>query len=157
MPTLHNRFWSKAQRMPNGCLEWTHGTSPGGYGAFWLNGGMRRAPRVAWELEVGEIPDGLCVLHKCDNPKCVDIAHLFLGTMKDNSIDCVNKGRNKNPKLSGEKHPMAKLTSDDAREIYLLTRYGLANIEIAAIYGTCKETVSHIKNGRQWATVTRDL
>lgn len=89
---------------PNtGCLLWTGGAAPGGYGAFPIRkrlpgdpvGG--RAHRVAWEMAHGPIPDGLFVCHRCDTPACVNVDHLFLGTPLDNMRDCIAKGRKRNP------------------------------------------------------------
>jgi hypothetical protein len=67
------------------------------YGWFRVKKGkMRRAHKVAYELYVGEVPDGMCVCHKCDNPPCTRLDHLFLGTTKDNNLDRAKKGRTKN-------------------------------------------------------------
>lgn len=75
------------------CVEWEGARHPQGYGRTWVDGKSRRAHRVAWEETNGPIPEGMWVLHKCDNPPCVNIDHLFLGTAKDNAQDTVQKGR----------------------------------------------------------------
>lgn len=89
-----------------GCWEWKRATNNIGYGMFrWATGIMRTAHRVSYELFKGPIPKGLVVCHTCDNPKCVNPDHLWLGTMKDNHTDMVNKGRyNGRPK--GFKTPL---------------------------------------------------
>ena len=77
------------------CLEWIAAHLPSGYGLFGLAGKVLRAHRVVWEFAHGPIPAGLWVLHKCDNPSCVAIEHLFLGTAADNSDDMIAKGRDR--------------------------------------------------------------
>ena len=93
--SLINRFWAKVERSA-GCWNWTASTNVGGYGQLRVggqNGQPRVSNRIAYELMVGTIPDGLLVLHKCDNPRCVNPNHLFLGTHQDNSDDKIAKGR----------------------------------------------------------------
>ena len=93
MKDITERFWSKVQRGgPDECWPWIAGTSHRGYGAFYLDHGMHQSHRVSWELTHGPITDGLHVLHTCDNPPCVNPAHLFLGTDRDNARDSVAKG-----------------------------------------------------------------
>jgi hypothetical protein len=85
------RFWAKVAVGP-GCWEWTAGTQYG-YGRFVLGGRTFKAHRLSYEISVGVIPDGLKVLHHCDNPPCVNPAHLFVGTHADNVRDREAKGR----------------------------------------------------------------
>lgn len=94
------RFWTKVNK--NGptlqpalgpCWLWTAGTTKAGYGQAASAGLNRYAHRVSWRLTHGPVPDGLWVLHKCDNPPCLNPAHLFLGTAKDNAMDREAKGR----------------------------------------------------------------
>lgn len=107
MKTQQDRFWGKVNKTSeNKCWEWTGYTLPPfiksftdsdkGYGRFWFLNKFWLAHRVSWFIKNGEIPDGLCVLHTCDNPPCVNPNHLFLGTKKDNSEDMITKGRNSN-------------------------------------------------------------
>ncbi len=77
----------------NGCIEWTRSKDGDGYGFIRFSGVLHRTHRIAYELFVGEIPAGMCVLHKCDNPPCINVDHLFLGTHADNNRDKFNKGR----------------------------------------------------------------
>ncbi len=84
-------------RMPNGCLEWTGRTDRKGYGRISINNNYVGTHRLAWILTNGPIPDGMCVLHHCDNPPCCDAEKcLFLGTIADNNRDMSTKGHNHN-------------------------------------------------------------
>lgn len=75
------------------CIEWQGGRDRDGYGTTLYQGKKQRAHRVAWQRIHGPIPDGLNVLHKCDNPPCVNVGHLFLGTQRRNVEDMMAKGR----------------------------------------------------------------
>jgi hypothetical protein len=114
-----------------------------------------RASRVAWELANGPIPDGLLVCHKCDNPACVNVEHLFLGTHKDNMEDMVRKGRwnvgGKQRGSKGEKHGQAKLTDAQVMEIRRLYAFGgITCKELAVRYGIVQGIVSAIVNHKTW-------
>lgn len=88
------RLLAKLRYMPNGCWEWTGSTSrPGWHGRISVNHRLVMTHRVAYELWVGPIPEGLFVCHRCDNPPCCNPAHLFLGTTRDNMRDAAAKGR----------------------------------------------------------------
>jgi hypothetical protein len=96
--SLECRFWSKVDKNggANACWEWTakaRSNYKKWYGAFNVGGRVDRSHRVAWELENGAIPEGLCVCHRCDNPKCCNPAHLFLGSHAENMSDMRAKGR----------------------------------------------------------------
>src|ERR1051326_6204138 len=97
--SYEKRFWARVNT--NGptvraelgpCWVWTGGTD-GNYGTLCLRGSSVKAHRLSWEIHFGAIPDGLWVLHRCDNPPCVNPAHLFLGTRSDNMLDAGQKGR----------------------------------------------------------------
>lgn len=95
--SLAEKFWPKVEKAePDGCWEWKANRDRGGYGRMTVAGTPRKidsAHRVAWQLTNGPIPDGLWVLHRCDNRGCVNPAHLFLGTRTDNVRDMMAKGR----------------------------------------------------------------
>lgn len=111
------RFWAKIDRRgPDDCWEWTAGNrGKGGYGRFSMGRANKpiRAHRFSWELFYGPIPTGMDVLHRCDNPLCVNPRHLFLGTNLDNVRDMHAKNRHSH----GEGHGQAKLTDAKVRKI----------------------------------------
>lgn len=84
---MPERFWTYTERAANGCLIWIGAKNKNGYGSFAINGKTETASRVAYLLSKGEIPKNLFVLHRCDNPLCVEPCHLFLGTHQDNMKD----------------------------------------------------------------------
>lgn len=94
-PKTLTRFWAKVDTAPNstGCLVWTGATEQFGYGVFRVGAKVRKAHVVAWELEHGAVPVGALLMHLCDVPSCVNVAHLRLGTHKQNFDDMVAKGR----------------------------------------------------------------
>lgn len=123
-----------ARDTETGCLNWTGGLDEWGYGRY---GKSRRAHRVAFEDAKGPIPGGLLVCHQCDNPRCVEPAHLFLGTNEDNTADRVAKGR----------CAFAKLNIDQVRAIRNETRN---HSEIARAYSLSLTTVRRIRAGKSW-------
>jgi hypothetical protein len=133
-----------------GCLEWTGAADPKGRGNFKLGGRTIKAPRAAWILQKGPIPDGLLVCHECDNTRCVEIGHLFLGTQADNMIDCVKKRRHR-PYGAG------KLTEDQVSEIKLRLGLGEKPSALCREFGVSDQLISQIKKGRAWAHVIPTL
>lgn len=113
--TLRERFDAKWIPEPNsGCWLWLGALFVSGYG--WFQRGHRKQPgaranRISWELHRGPIPDGLCVLHRCDNPSCVNPDHLFIGTQLDNIADRDRKGR----QARGVRHPRHRDHRRDVR------------------------------------------
>ena len=143
------RFWDKVKK-GLGCWEWQAYLRSDGYGWFNFKGKPALAHRVAWTLACGEIPEGQCVLHHCDNTRCCRPDHLFLGTQADNLADMGRKNR----RPVGEAHWRAKLTRKDVstiRRLYLLGRATQA--DLAKRYGIVPQAVSLIVNRKLWRHV----
>lgn len=136
--------------MTTPCIEAAHrDPAPFGYFRVLVEGRRVMAHRHAWEQAHGPIPAGLCVLHRCDNPPCINVDHLFLGTRADNNRDKWAKGRGVVPRLHGEAHGQAKLTAVEVTEIRKLLGT-LTMAEIARRFGVADMTVSDIRRGKTW-------
>lgn len=98
--SIEKQYWSKVLKT-DGCWSWVGAKHRHGYGQIRVNKKLLAAHRVSWLLHYGQIPDGMCVLHKCDNPECTNPEHLFIGTMKDNSRDMMAKGRGRGQFVKG--------------------------------------------------------
>lgn len=133
------------------CLEWPGRRNFDGYGlvAMGRQHGDVRIARVVWEAVHGPIADDICVLHRCDNPPCYRLAHLFLGTRADNARDKAEKGRAH--RLRGTANGKAKLEPDDVREIRRMLSEGYSMAVTAAAFGVHKSTVQSIKHGSNWS------
>ena len=146
------RFWANVHR-GNGCWNWT-GHTKRGYGKMRAGGRSWASHRVSYQIHFGPIPEGLYVLHKCDNPSCVNPAHLEAGTQSENIAQAKRRGRMKPlgglpDTAAGESAPSSKLTWDQAREIR--SRKGeKSRAAIALEYGVSKWCVGDIWLGNTW-------
>ena len=157
-PADLRRFWSYVDKPPidDACWEWNALLNSSGYGKISWLGQHSAGHRVSWMIHYGEIPADMFVCHTCDNRKCVNPSHLFLGTPADNLRDMVEKDRS----LHGERHPRAKLTDDAVRDIcenYVRNSPDRGLKHFAQKYGVSVATVSHVLQGRVWARVTRPV
>lgn len=147
------RFWAQV-RKSDGCWEWQGGLNKkGGYGQIQVGGRHTLAHRVSWRLaHHGEaIPIKRYVLHRCDNTRCVNPGHLFLGTHAENMRDMMRKGRG--TKARGERHGRARVTSRVVRTIREMSEEGSSQRQIARAFGISRRCVQHILAGNTWAHV----
>lgn len=144
------RFEEKYEVCGNtGCWLWTASLTRGGYGQFKSFPGYRagRAHIVSYVIHKGDIPEGMCVLHSCDNPKCVNPEHLWLGTLKDNSQDMMRKSRHVPVRLKGVSNPNVKLTEEQVNEIRSDNRTATS---VSKDYGVSEWTIRRIRAGSSW-------
>ncbi|MEK4139626.1 HNH endonuclease signature motif containing protein [Paenibacillus sp. FSL M7-0547] len=135
----------------NGCFITTsHRLNKDGYCYIRNNYRQVRAHRLVYEECFGEIPVGMVVRHKCDTRNCINPEHLELGTPKDNTYDCINRGR----KALGEKSNTAKITEDTARQIKRLIREGNRNFEITKQLNVTIDIVRKIRESKTWKYVS---
>lgn len=148
---LYNRFLAKVEIDPvSECWNWTASTQ-GGYGQIKLPGTRRqiRAHRLSYLRNVGPIPEGKMVLHRCDNRRCCNPEHLFLGDAGGNARDMKSKDRH----LYGERNAQHKLVEADVHRIFDLSAKGYSQHQIAEMIGVGQMTVCRILNGLRWRHV----
>jgi hypothetical protein len=149
--TLADRLWNQVVKgqEPDDCWIWIGPVNAKGYGSISLGNRQRAlgtrgnkrfySHRLAYELTTGSIPDGMFVCHKCDNPRCCNPAHLFLGTPNDNVQDMISKGRK-----------TRKLTEEQVRNIRIRFAAGDSISKLAIANGVSRETIRAIVSGRTW-------
>lgn len=141
------RFNLYIKENSNGCIEWT-GSKRNSYGRFYVNGKVGSAHRYAWERVHGPIKDNLCVLHECDNPSCINVQHLFLGSQVDNIADMVKKGRH--ARLCGSANGNSKLSEENITKIRDLLKRGAVQNYLATEFNVTYQQISAIKTGKNW-------
>ena len=142
---LIERFWGKVDKSGE-CWEWIAHKSHNGYGIFWFDGKNVRAHRFVLSLYDVDIPDGMCALHHCDNPSCVNPDHLYVGSPQQNIRDMVKRGRQN----KGEGHNLTSFTEDDVRKI---RKTEGPHQEVAEMFGVTDATICKIKLRQTWAHV----
>jgi len=149
------RFYAKINKTKT-CWQWTAAKDKNGYGLFTPSsvGKMVRAHRLSYEWHYGVKPGKKFVCHKCDNPSCVKPGHLFLGTVKDNALDALNKGRLGHatpPIRKGEAHPRALLTDKEVSIIRkLYDPFPMNSANLAILFGVKKHVVERLLSGKTY-------
>jgi hypothetical protein len=164
--SLKCRILNKIERKENGCWDWKGKITNAGYGEITLDRKYLLIHREAYKLFKGDIPNGLNVCHSCDNKKCCNPDHLWVGTQKENINDCVKKDRRtkggwsytreyapRNTGRPGQKHHANKIRDHDVYEIRELLKQGLNQKQIANRYGVDQSVISKIKNGKAWSHI----
>lgn len=146
--TFEERFWPKVDTGtdPNSCWLWTGAIKSNGYGHIGNRGGpYLMAHRASWQLHYGPIPDGLCVCHRCDVRNCVRPDHLFLGNVRENLRDMMDKGRH-------TPHPRL-LSNEDAGKIKRRLETGESHTSISRDYPVSVASIGMIARGRTYRDV----
>jgi hypothetical protein len=138
--TIADRFARYVERSACGCWNWNGAQDGHGYGHLNVRGKPIKAHRISYELNVGPIPEGLFILHSCDNRRCVNPAHLSVGDAADNSRDMAIKERSRT----------TVLTADDVRAI---RQSNLSHAELGRKYGVTYQAIAYARSGATWAHI----
>ncbi len=148
---LIERFWERVEvRGEDDCWFWTAACFPSGYGAIRDEGQARCAHRVSYQIDHGHIPQGLFVLHHCDERRCVNPKHLYAGTQKQNVQDAWDRDR----MPFGEQTVMSKLTEADVVEIRRRRREGESLASLSCAFGVGQPTISMVARSKTWKRVS---
>lgn len=162
---IKRRLLARAKRnLLTGCLEWDGGSAnPAGYAKLWDGTKAVYVHRLAYQLFVGPIPDGMDVLHHCDTPGCIEPTDLWLGTQADNNRDREIKDRGGAWRMRGRKrgpspqrgaaHPLSKIDENTARAI--LAEPHAMGTDLAKRYGISASSVYSMRKGKLWAWLPR--
>ena len=149
--TIQDRFEKKVEMIPfSDCHHWTAATNKFGYGKISLSQSTWQfAHRMSWEFANGPVPEGMYVLHTCDNPGCVNPSHLYLGSHKDNAQDRERRQRGNHAK--GSSHGRSKLSAEQVIEIRKLYNSGQYSCrKLGKMFGVDGKSIADIVNGRNW-------
>lgn len=151
-------FWSRVDKGagPDACWLWTGGTTSAGYGQIKLSDSMEKTHRFAFFLANGWMPKGrgrgcLIVRHTCDVRRCCNPAHLIAGSYRENSMDCVERGRHARARMPGFSNPQSKLTPPMIAKAQRLRAEGRTMREIGGALGVSQSSASRLLAGRTYA------
>lgn len=139
------RLFNKCRLSDTGCWVWT-GPTRNKYGVFYVGNKDRSAHRISYEAFIGPVPKGLHLLHSCDNPGCINPAHLRPGTAKENAGDRQSRGRGRDSR--GELTGTSKLTAENVIAIRASDK---SPAELATEFGVSKQRIWHVRQGKSWA------
>lgn len=145
--TLFFRLQKHSTVNANGCIEWLGFVNKNGYAYMRFKNKRKTVHRWAYELCFGAIPNGMYVCHKCDNRKCLNINHLFLGTQADNMKDMVSKNRHQKRETKSN----AKLTTNYVKLIRQMKKIGFTDDFIAKKFKVCRPLITDVINLKRWA------
>jgi len=146
---LKDRFWDKVIKTDS-CWLWIGYIGKRGYGDFRINKKTYRAHRVSYVINIGPIPDNLCVLHKCDNRRCIRPDHLWLGTVLDNQKDMSQKKRGKNAYMVGKRAGNIRLTEQQILAIREEFKQGQSKPFLAEKYKVVRQNIHRIITRKSW-------
>lgn len=163
-----DKFKTRYTINSNDCWEWSGALNDSGYGMVTYNQKVQKAHRISWLIFKGEIPLKKLICHHCDNRKCVNPKHLYIGTHQDNSRDAVNRRRywygeewrKRNQVVLnrvGEKHHNSKLTLNSVKDIFELKELGLSQVEIGSIFGVSYSTIGEVLRGQIWSKALNEV
>lgn len=159
------RFWKHVDKLSqNECWNWNADCYKSGYGRFYVDGKPKRAHRWIYQYLKGQLPKTIYVCHSCDNPRCVNPAHLFIGTQSDNMLDCSKKRRlysQRHPEKSwlnseqakklkpkGEEHGSAKLNNNDV--LFIRQSNHISVAELATMFDVNPTTIRSVRVRKTW-------